>query len=83
MALTDTGNQGTKPGQKPFKLYDRDGLFLLVNPGESKLWCSRAIVSKAKNVSFHVAHSTVEIANNASQDGRLTFPVKIAPLKVS
>lgn len=38
MALTDTAIRGTKPGLKPFKMYDRDGLFLLVNPGGSKLW---------------------------------------------
>src|ERR1700737_718373 len=38
MALTDTAIRGTKPGQKPFKVYDRDGLFLLINPGGSKLW---------------------------------------------
>lgn len=38
MALTDTATRGTKPGRKPFKVYDRDGLFLLVNPGGSKLW---------------------------------------------
>jgi Arm DNA-binding domain len=38
VALTDTAIRGTKPGQKPFKVYDRDGLFLLVNPGGSKLW---------------------------------------------
>jgi integrase len=37
MPLTDTAIRGTKPGQKPFKIYDRDGLFLLVNPGGSKL----------------------------------------------
>jgi integrase len=38
MALTDTAIRGKKPGKKPFKMYDRDGLFLLVNPGGSKLW---------------------------------------------
>jgi len=38
MALTDTAIRGTKPRQKPFKVYDRDGLFLLVNPSGSKLW---------------------------------------------
>jgi integrase len=38
LALTDTAIRGTKPGPKPFKMYDRDGLFLLVNPGGSKLW---------------------------------------------
>jgi integrase len=38
MALTDTAIRGAKPGMKPFKLYDREGLFLLVNPSASKLW---------------------------------------------
>jgi hypothetical protein len=38
MALTDTAIRATKPGKKSFKVYDRDGLFLLVNPGGSKLW---------------------------------------------
>ena len=38
MALTDTAIRGTKSGTKPFKMYDREGLFLLVNPSGSKLW---------------------------------------------
>lgn len=38
MSLTDTVIRQTKPGDRPFKIYDRDGLFLLVNPGGSKLW---------------------------------------------
>ena len=38
MALTDMAIRATKPAKKPFKMYDREGLFLLVNPGGSKLW---------------------------------------------
>jgi integrase len=38
MALTDAAIRATKPAEKPFKVYDREGLFLLVNPGGSKLW---------------------------------------------
>jgi hypothetical protein len=40
MLLTDTAIRAAKPGQKKIKLYDRDGLFLLVTPGgsRSKLW---------------------------------------------
>ena len=38
MALTDAAIRATKPAAKPFKIYDREGLFLLVNPGGSKLW---------------------------------------------
>jgi hypothetical protein len=34
MALTDAAIRGTKPGRKPFKVCDRDGEFLLVNPGD-------------------------------------------------
>ena len=41
MALTDTAIRATKPTKKPFKMYDREGLFLLVNPGGSKLWSWR------------------------------------------
>jgi hypothetical protein len=36
--LSDTKIKSVKPKDKPFKLYDRDGLFLLVNTGGSKLW---------------------------------------------
>ncbi len=38
MPLTDTAIRGSKPGTRPFKIYDRDGLFLLINPSGSKLW---------------------------------------------
>jgi integrase len=38
MALTDTEIRCAKPARKAFKLYDREGLFALVNPTGSKLW---------------------------------------------
>jgi integrase len=38
MPLTDTAIRGSKPATRPFKIYDRDGLFLLINPSGSKLW---------------------------------------------
>lgn len=38
MALTNAAIRATKPAKKPFKMYDREGLFLVVNPGGSKLW---------------------------------------------
>lgn len=38
MSLTDTAIRTVKRSTKPFKMYDSDGLFLLVNPGGSKLW---------------------------------------------
>jgi Arm DNA-binding domain len=38
MKLTDLAIKAAKPRDKPFKLSDSHGLFLLVNPGGSKLW---------------------------------------------
>ncbi|UCV09149.1 tyrosine-type recombinase/integrase [Dechloromonas denitrificans] len=38
MPLTDTAIRTAKPGEKPYKLADEKGLFLLVNPTGSKWW---------------------------------------------
>jgi hypothetical protein len=38
MALTDTRVRNAKPQQKPYKLGDTDGLFLLITPASGKLW---------------------------------------------
>jgi integrase len=38
MMLTDTAIRQTKPGEKPVKLADGGGLYLLVNPTGGKLW---------------------------------------------
>ncbi len=38
MALTDTAVRTAKPKDKPYKLADDRGLFLLVNPSGGKLW---------------------------------------------
>ncbi|MEV8469060.1 Arm DNA-binding domain-containing protein [Fluviibacterium sp. DFM31] len=36
--LSDTKIRALKPRDKPYKQSDFDGLFLLINPGGSKLW---------------------------------------------
>nr|WP_239018919.1 Arm DNA-binding domain-containing protein [Sphingobium terrigena] len=38
MALTDTAIRNAKPADKPYKVTDSQGLYLLVNPRGSKLW---------------------------------------------
>ena len=38
MALTDVQIRNTKPRQKPYKLFDGDGLFLLISPNGKKWW---------------------------------------------
>lgn len=38
MPLTDTAIRKAKPGDKPYKLPDEKGLFLLLHPNGSKYW---------------------------------------------
>ena len=38
MSLTDTAIRSLKPSEKPRKLADGEGLYLLINPNGSKLW---------------------------------------------
>jgi integrase len=38
MALTNTAIQNAKPAEKPYKLYDTDGLFMQVTPAGGKWW---------------------------------------------
>jgi integrase len=38
MALTDTAIRNAKPKDKPYKVADAQGLYLLINPRGSKLW---------------------------------------------
>lgn len=38
MPLTDTALRSIRPRDRAYKVYDHDGLFLLINPGGSKLW---------------------------------------------
>jgi hypothetical protein len=43
--LTVAQIEAAKPQEKPFKLTDRDGLVLIVNPNGSKLWRRRLRVN--------------------------------------
>nr|WP_253912675.1 Arm DNA-binding domain-containing protein [Salmonella bongori] len=38
MSLTDSKIRAPKPSATPFKLTDSQGLYLLINPGGSRLW---------------------------------------------
>lgn len=38
MALSDTALRNAKPADKPYKLYDERGLYLIVNPKGGKWW---------------------------------------------
>lgn len=53
MPLTDTAIRTAKPGEKPYKLADEKGLFLLVNPNGSKWWRLKfRFGGKEKQLSF-------------------------------
>jgi integrase len=38
MPITDTAAKSAKPREKPYKLFDTKGLYLLINPNGAKLW---------------------------------------------
>ncbi|EJX0402244.1 integrase arm-type DNA-binding domain-containing protein [Salmonella enterica] len=53
MALTDTAIRKAKPTEKPFKLADSSGLYLLIKPNGSKLWYMKyRIDGKEKKLAF-------------------------------
>lgn len=53
MALTDTAIRKSKPTDKPFKLADSSGLYLLIKPNGSKLWYMKyRIDGKEKKLAF-------------------------------
>src|SRR6266481_4808845 len=55
MPLTDTALRSAKPREKPFKLFDGGGLYLLVNPAGGKWWRWKyRFGGKAKLLSFGV-----------------------------
>ncbi len=59
MALTDTACKNAKPKEKPFKLADETGMFLLVNPNGSKYFRLKYLFDgKEKTVALGVYPET-------------------------
>lgn len=55
MTLTDTKVKNAKPGDKPIKLRDGKGLFLLIQPSGSKLWrWNYRMLGKEKTMAFGI-----------------------------
>ena len=55
MPLTDIRIRNAKHGEKPIKLYDAHGLFLLLQPSGSKLWRLKyRFLGKEKKLSLGV-----------------------------
>lgn len=71
--LTDTKIRNTKPTSKPFKLYDEQGLFMIVNPNGSRWWRLRyTFDGKAKTLSLGTYPAvTLKEARQHRDDARL------------
>lgn len=59
MALTDTAVRNAKPGQKPVKLADEKGLFLLINPNGNKYWRQKYRIGGKEKLLAHGVYPDV------------------------
>lgn len=67
MALTDTAIKNAKPKAKPYKIYDRDRLFLLIHPNGSKYWRLRYKRGDKEKVLALGAYPSVTLAEARKQ----------------
>jgi hypothetical protein len=74
MALTDTRVRNAKPRQKPYKLGDTDGLFLLITPAGGKLWRLKyRFAGKEKSLALgKYPHVTLAAARDSKDTARNT-----------
>ena len=62
LALSEFAIRKAKPGEKPYKLYDALGLFLLVNPSGSKLWRHKYSYMGKERLLSYGAYPAVSLA---------------------
>jgi integrase len=67
MALTDTAIKKTRPADKPFKLYDGRGLYLLVQPNGAKYWRLKYRFSEKEKVLALGVYPEVTLAEAREQ----------------
>ena len=81
MPLTDTAIRTAKPTEKPYKLADEKGLFILVNPNGSKWWRLKfRIAGKEKLLSFGTYPETgLKEARSKRDDARKMIAEGIDP----
>lgn len=68
MPLSDTKIRSLKPQDKPYKVTDEKGLFLLVNPNGSKLWRYKYRVLKKEKLLSLGAYPAISLA--MAREGR-------------
>ncbi|MCH8278611.1 MAG: DUF4102 domain-containing protein [Proteobacteria bacterium] len=81
MALTAVAVRQAKPREKPYKLFDARGLFLLINPTGSKLWRIKyKYAGKEKQISFgHFPDVSLVKARDARADARRELTAGVNP----
>jgi Arm DNA-binding domain len=70
MFLTQLAIKNAKPREKPYKLRDGNGLYLLVSPNGSKLWRLRFRFSDKQNMLSFGAFPEVSLASARAKAGR-------------
>ena len=81
MALTETAARNAKASEKSYKLSDARGLYLLVNPSGSKLWCMKYRFNDTeKKLSFGVyAGVSLAMARGKQSEARRLIDELIDP----
>lgn len=67
MALTDLKIRKAKPRDKPYKIYDSLGLFVLVNPNGSKLWRQKYTQVGKERLMTHGSYPSVSLKDARQQ----------------
>lgn len=67
MSLNDTKIRSLKPSDKPFKVSDSHGLYLLVNPSGSRLWYLKYRLNKKESRLGLGAYPLISLANARQQ----------------
>jgi integrase len=82
MALTDTAIRKSRPSEKPYKLSDGRGLFLLVQPSGGKLWHYRySFEGKEKLMAFGPNPDvTLAMARERHQEARRVLESGVDPM---
>ncbi len=76
MKLRDTNIRKVKPGPKPRKMYDGDGLYLIINPTGSRLWRMKyRYAGKEKSLSFgKYPHTSLKRARELTFESKNRHP---------
>ncbi|RQR72271.1 DUF4102 domain-containing protein [Burkholderia sp. Bp9012] len=84
MALSDTAIKNAKPAEKPRKLFDGGGLYLLVVPSRAKYWRLKyRFGGKEKTLSFGVyPEVTLAAARNLRDEAHALLAAGVDPSEV-